>query len=177
MPAKTRKAATLILLLGCLILWTPTAFGDLIVTGTIVDLTEGTTAPSSFSILNNGTSAVTINNLVLQPTDFGPDLGDFARAALPASCFNVTIAAGGTINCPITITTSTIGGTTDTDFGRTTLTLTAGYFSGGSQHNFNGTTDVYVVDPGGATPEPASMILFGSGLLGLAITSRRKLFR
>ena len=150
--------------------------------GTIT-LTEDGTAPSfNFQLTNN--SGGPLSNFTLGPgTLFGSSTGDLSEVLAEVigigSCTAV-LADGASCDFLFQIATDNGAGETDADFLTTTITIDARFDSfnsatGGPQTQDLLQSAVVTVNDPAATPEPSSLLLLGSGVLGMLGTLRRKL--
>jgi hypothetical protein len=148
-----------------------------------ITLTEDGTAPSfNFQLTNH--SGGPLSNFSLGPGfSFGSDTGDlseFISDSVGIGSCTAVLADGASCDYFYQINMGNGAGETDANFFTTTITIDAQFDSvnsatGGLQtQDLLQSTVVTVNDPA-ATPEPSSLLLLGSGVLGMLGTVRRKM--
>jgi PEP-CTERM motif len=148
---------------------------------TITVTEDGTSPIFNFQLTNN--SGGPLSNFIVGVA-FGSPSGDlsddFATSFSLGSCTVVTLADGASCDYTFQINTDNGAGETDADFFSETIAIHALFDSvdpatGGLQHQDLSQSFVLTVNDPTVTPEPASFLLLGSGVLGMLGTLRRKL--
>lgn len=171
---------------------TVTTSGDgltLKLTASSTTLTEGNSINLTLTALNGSGNNITSGGTAFS---FGATTGDSTdiygiTVVTESPCVELAPVDGGTCVDDITLYTLPPTGETDHDFGVTPLDINWGTFGPPTCPNVTTpecmlslSLDVTVTDPTGTstgTPEPSSVLLLGSGLLGLGPLLRRRFSR
>ena len=140
-------------------------------------VSEGNSVTLNYKVTNS--SGATIFSLGGSDfVDFGSvsptsgDVSDFFVFGVPAfagTCFTESSLSSGS-SCTFSIRFVTPSDTGETDANTGVSDVTGGFmWAGGS---ISAPTTVTVADPGAITPEPSSLLLLGSGLLGLLAVAK-----
>jgi hypothetical protein len=148
---------------------------------TITVSEDGTAPIFNFQLTNHSGGPLSNFNVGVSIGSPSGDLSDDALGDLfgQGSCTGV-LADGASCDYFFQITTDNGAGEADADFFTQTIAIHALFDSvdpatGGLQHQDLSQSFVLTVNDPTATPEPASFLLLGSGVLGMLGTLRRKL--
>jgi len=148
-------------------------------TSTITTTTEGTPLVLDFNFQNNSGQDVTLLNVGFLGTSGNPafvsgDSSDSISSTSYTEC-NGTIANGSSCTFSITINSPADTGETDQDSGVWNVTSAAEvFFANGFAFEDYFNDQVTIKDPVLATPEPSSLLMLGTGVVGLLGGSLRK---
>ncbi len=139
-------------------------------------LIEGQSGVLDGSVTNNTSATIFLGGTTLMDTLLHGDPTDSLSSALTNDlCSNTDLASGSM--CTFQVSLSTPSGTGETDdAGYWLVEVVGGGGNPNGTYDFLPSTDVTVESPASpaATPEPASFLLFGTGLIGLALAVRKR---
>lgn len=145
-----------------------------------INVTEDGSSPIFFYKLTNNSGGPLSNlGVGVNPGNPSGDLSDDFLVGTWTAC-GPTLADGANCDYSFQFTTDNGAGETDGDFFTQDITLHAFFNSidpvnGGLQPQDLSQLTVLTISDPTATPEPASLVLLGSGVLGMLGTLRRKL--
>jgi hypothetical protein len=157
------------------------AYGDPITitpAETIVNLIEGSSTSDPVTITNNLSVSILVNGVGISTSIvLSGDPSDGISATPDFSCVGQTIVPNGTCTFHIDITTDSPADESDYDFGISTISNIFAEFLplGGTTARAFSTSSIQVTVSD--VPEPATMLLLSSGLIGLAGYGRKKFFK
>jgi len=139
----------------------------------------------------NASDSTTLDSALSNSFNQASPAATIYTSALTSVAGGATVTLSAGIPSSLTVNTGQVGGTTASYSGAGTFTLGYSTFSGFSIQGTGGNniqptqtnqatalaTVIYTYTPGTTTPEPVSMVLFGSGLLAVSLLGRKKFAR